>query len=244
MTDPFTSFVQKRAAEKAAAGLGSTIARQAGGVSDVLGQLLEMAITKKNPAFTAGGNAPERLFSAGRAAGVGLAGLGAASVLDVTTGDSSLGSAAEYALAKRFVPLDDRIQATDTAAAAFMSQGGKNMANILDDAIRGGVNRGAGAALAHNRSFNQDLQFQAAMNHDQLLSSATPQDAEMLRRSFNSMTRFAPDLATDEFAVKNFLRESMMAANGPDYATLGNMARVNEDIASSSILPQKAGVPV
>jgi len=259
MTDPFTSFVQKRAAEKTAV---KSLPRAFGHGIDVLGDLVGDLVSSpgakvprtfvdkgvlRNVTDAAGNIAMEagpRQFSPGKAMALagGAAALGAGA--DILQGDAAVGPGLEYQLAKKYIPIEDRIQATDTAAASFLSQSGKNMANLLDEAIREGVNVGATAAVHHNRSFDQDVQFQNAMQSDPLLSQATPEDKDMLRRSFNSMTRFSPDLATDEFAVKNFLRESMLAANGPDYATLGQMARVNESIAPQVLLPQKTKAPI
>ena len=238
MTNPFSTFVEKRAAEKTAIGASAT--RAAGSALGVLDNLFTQMV--KKPSATLPANVIP--LSLGRAAGVGAAGLGLGVGMDMLQGSNSVGSGVEYGLAKKFVPLEDRIQATDTAASAFLSQSGKNMANLLDDALRGGVNAGAGAAIGSQRTFNQDMQFAAALRGDPLLREATPQDKKLLRGAFESMTRFAPDLATDEFAVRNFLRESMLASNGPDYATLGNMARVNESIAPTGVLPHKPSNPV
>jgi hypothetical protein len=244
MTDPFTSFVQKRGSQKVASSRGAVFSGLAGGLASKAGpsidNILMGLISKSKP----GATDALRNISVPKALGLGALGVGAGASLDLMSGQDSVGSGLEYQLSKQFIPITDRIQATDTAASAFLTQGGKNMANLLDEAMREGINVGHGAATQHNRSFNQDLQFAAAMNTDPLLRDATKQDAAMLRQSFNSMSRFAPDLATDEFAVKNFLRESMLAANGPDYATLGNMARVNESIAPSTLLPQKTKAPI
>jgi len=233
MTDPFTSFVQKRAHEKTA-GMFNRLGTSLGGMGDVIGDLFRQTIRSGSHAV---GQAPR--YSVPGALALGAAGLAIGTGMDVLQGPSSVGTGMEYQLAKKFIPLGDRIQATDTAASAFLSQSGKNMANLLDESLRTGANAGLGAATRHNRSFNQDLQFSHAMSTDPLLRDATGQDKQLLRRSFNSMSRFSPDLATDEFAVKNFLRESMLASNGPDYATLGNMARVNEEIAPSAFFSTK-----
>ncbi len=230
MTDPFQTFVQERERpprQKRAANIGTS----------VIDDLIKKLISKPDSA-TAIGKSLQNL-SIPRAAGLAGAGVAVGAGLDLLHGDTSVGTGLEYMAAKKVIPIEDRIQATDTASKAFLTQAGKNMANIVDDSLRQGINLGAGAAMHHNRSFNQDLQFQQAITQDPLLNSASPEDKEMLRRSFNTMTRFSPDLATDEFAVRNFLRESLMAANGPDYATLGQMARVNEAISPAAPLPMK-----
>jgi hypothetical protein len=170
MTDPFTSFVQKRSAEKTA-GFGQHAARATGGMMGAAGKTMEDIMSRL---LRVGGKADEAVSMA-RVGAVGGAGLLAGSGLDVLQGKDSVGSGLEYQLSKSFIPIEDRIQATDTAATSFLSQGGKNMANLLDEAIREGVNTGFGAATQHNRSFNQDLQFQAAMNSDPLLRGATKQ---------------------------------------------------------------------
>ena len=54
----------------------------------------------------------------------------------------------------------------------------------------------------------------------------------MLEKAFKTMARFSPHLASDEFAVKNYLREALMSSSGgPDYGTIANLARANESIA-------------
>ena len=165
-----------------------------------------------------------------RAGGLALGALGLGSALDLLGGDRGAGGTMQYQLQKALFPVHERVRAEDEAVKAFANQAGKNTANMINDLLTQAVGGAATAAQNVGLSFSQEAMFQQAIDKDPVLQQADQQDLDMLRRAFKSMVRFAPQVATDEFAVSNFLREAMMAANGPDYATLGNLARVNRSL--------------
>lgn len=75
----------------------------------------------------------------------------------------------------------------------------------------------------------QQQAFQKAMM-DPMISRADP---ELLESSFETMKRFAPNLAADPNAVKSFLTEVTTFGNGPSYATLKNLADAERAVASA-----------
>lgn len=160
-------------------------------------------------------------FSPGRAAATGLGVLGLGTV--AAAADEPLA----YQIEKALFGVDTRTRAQDKYVQSLASTAGSNTATMINDLLSKAIGGAAGAAQKATMSFSQENMFQRALDSDPLLREASDHELDMLRRAFGSMVRFAPQVATDEFAVKNFLREAMMAANGPDYGTLGNLARVN-----------------
>jgi hypothetical protein len=75
----------------------------------------------------------------------------------------------------------------------------------------------------------QQQAFQKAMM-DPTVSRA---DQELLQSSFETMKRFAPNLAADPNAVKSFLTEVTTWGTGPSYATLKNLADAERAVASA-----------
>lgn len=117
----------------------------------------------------------------------------------------------------------------------FASEGGKQTARLLGEMVGGLGTTGMQAVMSIPMSHEQRRIFGYAIKTDPLLNAATANEKRTLERAFNSMTRFAPELATDEFAVKNFLRESLMSsAGGPDYSTLSNLARASQTLQGDS----------
>jgi hypothetical protein len=135
-----------------------------------------------------------------------------------------------YQVQEGLTDRSDRTQAGDAFMKSFATGSGGAVAKMMGDMVGSAVGSAAGAAGRASLTFSQDAVFTRAMSMDPLLSQATPSEKDMLARSFSSMIRFAPNVATDEFAVKNYLREAMMSSNGPDYSTLGNLSRVNQSL--------------
>jgi hypothetical protein len=250
MTDPFHSFVQQRkhghvppppAPRAKQASAGRMMGGFLGAAMDPLGEVLKKLIMRpqldpltKAPVMravtdAAGNTVQEAVqeLSPGKAMLSGAGALGLGGLLGMT--DPATETAA-YQVQKMLFPAHERVRAEDEIVKNFASQAGKNTADALNDLLIGAMGGAVGAARGMNTSFSQDAVFSKALESDPLLRDATPQDRQMLQQAFGSMARFAPQVATDEFAVRNFLRESMLAANGPDYATLGNLARVNRTL--------------
>lgn len=73
----------------------------------------------------------------------------------------------------------------------------------------------------------------AAFEHaqqDEIISRADP---SLVHSSFETMKRFAPNIAADPNAVRSFLRESASWGAGPSYATLKNLADAERSVAGA-----------
>ena len=78
-----------------------------------------------------------------------------------------------------------------------------------------------------------------APQHDAAFSMATKDsiisqaDPHLVHSAFETMKRFAPNLATDPNAVRSFLRESATWGEGPSYATIKNLTDAERSVAST-----------
>lgn len=119
----------------------------------------------------------------------------------------------------------------DEAASSFAKETGKQTAGMLGDLTRMIAGQAANAIESVPLTREQRRVFGHAVKMDPLLGGATDHEIAMMERSFKTMVRFAPQLATDEFAVRNYLRESLMSSSGgPDYGTIANLARTSQTI--------------
>ena len=159
------------------------------------------------------------------ALGAGL--LGAAGAADLMAPTADVWG---YKLQKHLTDADDRTQLQDEALKGFVQSSSKGMGTLLTDIVGNAIGSAGQAAGNAALTFTQSAVFSRVMANDPMLSQASGADKELLIKAYGSMTRFAPDVATDEFAVKNYLREALMSSNGPDYSTLGNLARVNQSL--------------
>lgn len=188
-------------------------------------------IKTRNPLYKPAGEPGEELEFAPVRTALGVTGLiGAGALMDV--GDSvvdPLAGTEGYKINKQMNSLWDRVEGPDTFAKSFLQASGKNVSDIMANTITESVNSAGNMAAKIPQNLHQNQLFQEALRGDGMLRDASPQDKEMLRRAYSSMQKFAPELASDEFATKNYLREALMASNGPDYSTLANMARANRD---------------
>ena len=74
----------------------------------------------------------------------------------------------------------------------------------------------------------------AKARQDEVIGRADP---AMMQSSFNTMKKFAPNLAADHNAVTSFLRESAAFGTGPSYATLKNLADAEKSVVSAGGTP-------
>lgn len=58
-------------------------------------------------------------------------------------------------------------------------------------------------------------------------------DKGMITSAFETMKRFAPNLAADENAARSFLREHAIYGTGPSYASLKNLADAEQAVAKA-----------
>jgi hypothetical protein len=163
--------------------------------------------------------------------GGGLGQLGNA--LGSLTGQS--GDTFGYRMNRSINPLTDRVKADETFASSFFQTAGsevaKGLAGLLKDmagkAVSAATQGPAHAAMVQNLSAS-----------DGTISRADP---ALLANAYHTMQKFAPTLATDENAVRSFLREAVMAGNGPDYASIANLAKAESAIVGpikrASFLP-------
>jgi hypothetical protein len=63
---------------------------------------------------------------------------------------------------------------------------------------------------------------------DEIINKA---DKTMIVSAFETMKRFAPNLAADENATRSFLREHAIYGTGPSYASLKNLADAEQAVA-------------
>lgn len=171
-------------------------------------------------------------FSMPRAglAALGLLGIGSAVDLGESIADP-LADTYGYRANRRQNSLTDRVRADEITAESFFKSMGKNTADSLRDLAHAAVGSTAGAASSVPRGLKQQRVFENAVQSDEYLRGAAAEEKLLLSRAFDTMARFAPEVATDEFAVRNYLRESLLSSSGPDYATISNLARTNEAVS-------------
>lgn len=187
-----------------------------GPIEDIIKRLLYKDVMKGGGQVVSELSMPRALG----AAGAGLAGLTA---LDV------MGEPVVEGLQQTIFPGYGQQQLQQRAMESFSQEAGKQTAQMAGDIVRTLGTMGMGAVQSVPVSQHQRRTFGHAMKTDPMLQQATPEEEATLERAFQSMVRFAPELATDEFAVKNYLRESLMsAAGGPDYGTLANLGRASQ----------------
>lgn len=251
MSDSFHSYVQKRrrnrtkesnlkAPAAASSALGDVVnkllmKKTVTPLKDVdniaqkdIAKLMQKGKVTKGPADTGGAYLEETKIDPYKAIGTvgGLGALGTGYNALTTSADNPL----QYKLQKAIYGPESRTQASDEYVKNLAGQGGKETAGLIKELVSGAGQRGAGAVAGIPKGQKQMQRFEQAMQQDPYLTEAMPEEKEMLGRAFQTMQKFAPELATDEFAVQNYLRESLMAANGPDYGTISNLARANRDI--------------
>jgi len=237
MSDPFTSFVQQR---KAASEREKTAARAPGqlaglgmsGLGDVMEKFLFRDVTDKITGDVIG-----KAVKVKPALGLGAAGLGIMVADDFLDSDPT--SPLSYKAKKQMFGLGDRIEAEDTFAENFVAQSGKNTANMLKDLVDHAITGGVNAVKTAPMGIANKYQASEIIANDDVLGRATDSEKDMLHRAFNTMQKYAPTLAGDEFVVKNYLREALMSANGPDYGTVANIAKA-ESAVGNPYKPTKA----
>lgn len=159
---------------------------------------------------------------------LGAAGLGAG-VAGMGMDDNPL-EPLGYKARKAMFSVEDRIGADELYAKSYVQQLAKNNAELLGEMVRDSTLEAQEAVRAIPRSRAQLARTHEIIQGDDMLSGATEGERDMLIRAYTSMQKFAPTLAGDEFATRNFLRESYTAANGPDFGTIGNLARAERDV--------------
>lgn len=137
-------------------------------------------------------------------------------------------------------------------AVALPAVAGASLRSLTDaftNNVTGTITGGGGAAAEQAQkemgrfSAQQQIKQQQTVNlapqhvtafarasQDDVIAHADP---ELMHSSFETMKRFAPNLAADPNAVKSFLRESATWGTGPSYATLKNLADAERAIVGA-----------
>lgn len=219
------AFLEKKAAqakmEKVAVNWGELLQGIGHGVAEGgkgLGGVVNQGLEHMGHAPSAG--AGMMLGAGGLAAGAGLMGL--ANRLGKDTSDTK-----SYQLNKMLNPLTDRVHADELVAKSFFSSLGSDMASGLTGLLTDMASKAMG--VMHSGEAG-DAMVEAMMASDPILRRG---DKNAILDAYHSMAKFAPTLAADENAVRSFLRESVMAGNGPDYASIANLARAERDVVTA-----------
>lgn len=132
---------------------------------------------------------------------------------------------------------------TQSALGTAVTASGALVALGLADAIRGESAEQSTARdkelgkLTAQTHFKTTMLGRLAPSHievfkkvmqDPIISKA---DKDLMISSYDTMKRFAPNLAADVNAARSFLREPALHGTGPNYATLKNLADAEQAIA-------------
>lgn len=117
-----------------------------------------------------------------------------------------------YQIQKKLTDSDDRNKLQDEALTGFVRSSSGGLGKVVSEMVGNALGSAGSAAGNAALTFTQSAVFSRVMANDPMLSQATGPDKDLLMRAYKSMTRFAPDVATDEFAVKNYLREALMSS--------------------------------
>lgn len=159
------------------------------------------------------------------AAGGAALGIGAAAADPLYDMAQPFIEAKGYELARDNTDIWTRAKMDQVAAESFAKTLGSEAATGLTSLL----GAGADVAQAPRSSHYNDL-FGHLVDTDPIIGMATPEQQQLLGSAYQSMQKVAPTIAADPFATKNFLREVMVTNNGPDHATLGNLAKSEESI--------------
>lgn len=98
---------------------------------------------------------------------------------------------------------------------------GKELGSGGMDIIRGLAGRARDATANRLGAGSRAALVQELMQTDTVIRQADP---AIINDAYETMSRFAPTLATDRNAVRSFLRQAAMAGTGPDYMSIKLLA--------------------
>lgn len=75
--------------------------------------------------------------------------------------------------------------------------------------------------------------FHAVVQDDDMLREAYQQSPERMEQTFKAMRKFGPSMSTTPAAVRSFLRQSAMAGNNMDFATIRLLAETEKFVQNS-----------
>lgn len=130
-----------------------------------------------------------------------------------------------------------------TTGAGLLGAAGASLYNKLNKATTGQTaisqdeadkelgRLNARATFATSRSLlltkHHDEVLKSLIKKDPLIKDA---DKDLVHSSFNTMAKFAPNLAADENAARSFLRTSIESGMGPSFATLQTLADAERSV--------------
>jgi hypothetical protein len=224
------SFLRKKIAEakkteKTAAGLGDFLNGMAysGGQPTPTHPMMGALGTMMGSRFP--GAMP---YGAGQLTGSAMSGLGqivgsgGSEALKPTMGTMG------YRMNRAMNPLMTRVKGDELFATSFIN----NLGSEAAKGIMGLLKDVATKALTNvSQSPVHAKMVEVLQSGDPYLSRADP---DQLSSAYHTMARFAPTLATDENAVRSFLRQAAEAGMGPDYASIKNLAESEKAVTYES----------
>lgn len=204
---------------KTAGRLGETISKAVGGVSTPLTHL------GRATAQQFASDSPEALQAARDyllpALGVGVAGVGAGMVLDPLEEylSPALGVAGSD-FSRQHQSIYQRADMDTVAARAFAETMGEEAAKGLSGLMGGALDQGKQVVQQRRNMDN----VHSMITNDPILSKATPEEKQLLQGAYQTASQVGPNAMAHPYAARNFLREVMVTGNGPDVATLKNLA--------------------
>ncbi len=130
-----------------------------------------------------------------------------------------------------FVPLHERAGLEELALRELTKGLAAGLGGGASEALAGVFGSGADAAGGAARRAIAQPQLEELLLRDPILRGATDHEREnILRPSADVMMRTAPQLAGTPFAMQNFLRTALTTGSGPDFVSIGNLARVEQDL--------------
>lgn len=124
----------------------------------------------------------------------------------------------------------DRSNIEDVLALEFAKSLGKG----TGDAVTG-LGKGIGQAATYGlqQGVGQAM-LPGVLKSDPILSGASPDQRKLLGDAYTSMLRTSPNVAMIPHARDNYLRTVLQTGAGPDYATIGALARTEKDLTAAN----------
>jgi hypothetical protein len=125
--------------------------------------------------------------------------------------------------------ITERSNLEDVAALEFT----KALAKGTGDTVTAVGGNLANAGMYGAQQLAGRAMFPGVLKNDPYLSSSSPDQRQLLSDAYNSMLQVAPNVALNPHARANFLRTVQQTGAGPDYATIGALARTEKDVRSA-----------
>ena len=125
--------------------------------------------------------------------------------------------------------ITERSNLEDVAAIEFT----KALAKGTGDTVTSVGGSLANAGVYGAQQLAGRAMFPGVVRNDPYLSSSSPDQRQLLLDAYNSMLQVAPNVALNPHARANFLRTVQQTGAGPDYATIGALARTEKDVRAA-----------